>query len=90
MPEKRSWIDRMVDLFHKLELNTLYNITNVRILLKEQCNDSISLPTTRGLLEAIIEAQKKGLEFNINNKIRRLKKKKTATDDSLYELIEED
>ncbi|MHA1291838.1 MAG: hypothetical protein ACTSQJ_04115 [Promethearchaeota archaeon] len=89
MPEKRNWIVRMVDLFHKLELGVLYNKTNIRDILKDKCDDSISLPTTGELLEAIIFAQRNGLFFKINNKIRKLIEKKTASKDSLYELIEE-
>jgi len=90
MPAKRDWITRMVDLFNKLELGVLYNKTNVRDFLKDYCDDSISLPTTSELLDSIIEAEKHGLFFKKNNKIRKLIEKKTASDDSLYELIEED
>ncbi|MBD3341406.1 MAG: hypothetical protein GF353_20035 [Candidatus Lokiarchaeota archaeon] len=80
----------MVDLFNKLELGVLYNKTNVRDFLKEHCDDSISLPTTGELLDSIIEAEKRGLLFTVNDKIRKLIEKKTASDDSLYELIEKD
>ena len=80
----------MVDLFNKLELGVLYNKTNVRDFLKDYCDDSISIPTTSELLYCIIESEKQWLFFKINNKIRKLIEKKTASDDSLYELIEED
>ena len=90
MPLKRDWIVRMVDLFQKLEIGVLYNKTNIRDFLKDQCDDAISLPTTGDLLDSIIKAQENGLFFKINDKIRRLLEKKTANEDSLFELIEED
>ncbi|MHA1148964.1 MAG: hypothetical protein ACTSR8_12060 [Promethearchaeota archaeon] len=90
MPKKRDWIVRMVDLFKKLEIGVLYNKTNIRDFLKEQCDDAISLPTTGELLDSIINAQKNGLYFKVNDKIRRLVEKRTANEDSLFELIEED
>ncbi|MGQ4875897.1 MAG: hypothetical protein ACP6IY_17670 [Promethearchaeia archaeon] len=90
MPVKRDWIIRMVDLFHKLKIGVLYNKTNVRDVLKDECDDSISLPTTGELLEAIINAQNNGMVFKVGNKFRKLIKKETAGKDSLYELIEFD
>lgn len=90
MPQKRDWIRRMVDLYHKLTLNVIYNATNVRDLLKEKCNDSISLPTTISLLESIVKAQKEGMYFEIEGKRRKIIEKKTPNDDSLYELVETD
>lgn len=92
MPEenkvKRNWIERMVDIFHKLELNTLYTITDIRKMLREKCNDAISLPTIKRLIFAIINAQESGFHFIINNKLRKLAEKKTVNEDSLFELIE--
>ncbi|MGV9202902.1 MAG: hypothetical protein ACOC44_02655 [Promethearchaeia archaeon] len=80
----------MTDLFHKLDLNVIYNATNIREVLKEKCGDSISLPTTIRLLESIINAQKRGLRFVINGKRRKIIEKKTPNDDSLYDLVELD
>ena len=57
---------------------------------KETFNDTISLPTTGELLEAIIEAQEKGLEFKVKNKKRKLVEKKTVGKDPLFELVELD
>jgi len=88
MPEKRDWLTRMVDLFHKLQLGLIYNQTNVRDFLKDNCDDSISLPTTGELLKAIINAQDQGLEFRVDGKLRKLIEKKTFSGDSRYELIE--
>jgi len=78
----------MVDLLQNLELGVVYNKTNIRDVLKERFNDAVSLPTTGELLEAIINAQEKGLEFKIKNKRRKLIKKKTVGKDPLFELIE--
>jgi len=92
MPEenkvKRNWIERMVDIFHKLELNTLYTITDIRKMLRTQCNDAISLPTIKRLIFAIMNAQESGLQFIISNKLRKLVEKKTVNENSLFELIE--
>ena len=90
MVSKRDWITRMVDLFHNLEFGVIYNQTNIRDFLKENFDDSISLPTAGELLKAIIHAQSKGLHFKVNEKIRKIVEKKTVSDDSRYELIEED
>ena len=90
MPEKRDWITRMVDLFHFLKFGVIYNQTNIRDFLKDNFDDSISLPTTGELLKSIMAAQEKGLCFNINGKIRRIIEKKTVSNDSRYELIEVD
>jgi hypothetical protein len=90
MSVKRDWITRMVDLYHHLNLNVIYNATNVREVLKEECDDSISLPTTISLLESIIKAQKEGLYFEVDGNRRKIIEKKTPNDDSLYELIELD
>ncbi len=88
MAVKRDWITRMVDIFHKLDLGIIYNKTNVRDFLRGECDDSISLPTTGELLESIINAQEKGMVFQIHGKVRKLVEKKTANDESRYELIE--
>lgn len=90
MPLKRNWITRMVDLFHVLEFGVVYNKTNIRDVLKDTFDDAISLPTTNDLLEAIIEAQTKGLYFTVKNKKRKLIEKKTVGKDPLFELIELD
>ncbi|MFO8019731.1 MAG: hypothetical protein R6U96_13985 [Promethearchaeia archaeon] len=90
MARKRDWITRMVDLYHKLNLNIIYNATNVREVLKKKCDDSISLPTTIRLLESIVKAQEEGLRFVVNGKRRKIIEKKTPNDDSLYELVELD
>ena len=87
-PIKRNWIERMVDIFHKLEFNTLYTITDLRKMLREQCNDAISLPTTKRLISAILNAQENGLQFIGNNRLRKLIEKKTVNEGSLFELIE--
>jgi hypothetical protein len=89
MLKKRDWIVRMVNIFHKLEIRVLYNGPSVRSILREKCDDSISIPTTQKLLRAILEAQKNGLQFKINDKLRKLVEKKTATNEKWYELIEE-
>ncbi|MHA1803415.1 MAG: hypothetical protein ACTSU4_02645 [Promethearchaeota archaeon] len=88
MKIKRDWIIRMVDIFLKLKLNILYNPTNVREFLRDECDDSISLPTTAELLKRIIYAQEKGMRFKIGNKIRKLEEKTTYSGDIRYELIE--
>ncbi|MHA1724448.1 MAG: hypothetical protein ACTSXH_06350 [Promethearchaeota archaeon] len=88
MPVKRDWIIRMIDIFLKLKLNILYNPTNVREFLRNECDDSISLPTTAELLKRIIYAQEKGMQFKIGNKIRKLEEKATYSGDCRYELIE--
>lgn len=89
MPEKRNWIVRMVDLFNILDVGVIYNKTNIRDVLKDKCDDSISLPTTGELLEAIVQAHERGLTIRIGDKTRRIVEKKTPNSDSLYELIEE-
>jgi hypothetical protein len=71
-----------------LEFGIIYNKTNVRDFLRDECDDSISLPTTGELLESIIHAQENGMEFIIEGKVRKLVEKKTANDESRYELIE--
>lgn len=86
--EKRDWLVRATDIFKKLEINVIYNAPSVRNLLREECNDSISVPTTEKLLLAIIEAQETGLQFKVKEKIRKLVLKDSATSDKLYELIE--
>jgi len=90
MPEKRDWITRMIDLFHNLEFNIIYNQTNIRDFLKENFEDSISLPTVGELLKSIVKAQEKGMQFIINGKVRKIIEKRTVSDDSRYELIEVD
>lgn len=88
MPEKRDWIIRMCDLLHNLQLNVIYNVSNIRDFLKENFNDSISLPTTGELLKRIILAHEKGMMFKIGNKFRKLEKKTNYSGDARYELIE--
>jgi len=88
MPVKRDWITRMVDIFHGLEFGIIYNKTNVRDFLRDECDDSISLPTTGELLDSIIYAQDNGMHFKVGNKVRELVEKKTANEESRYELIE--
>jgi len=78
----------MVNLFISLEPEVIYNKTNIRDFLKDKCEDSISLPTTRELLNAIIDAQEKGIIFQMGNKMRKLIEKQTINNDTLYELIE--
>ena len=90
MPEKRDWITRMVDLFHNLEFGLIYNQTNIRDFLKDNFDDSISLPTTGELLKALINAQANGMVFKVNGKIRKIIEKKTVNNESRYEIIEED
>ena len=90
MVTKRDWITRMIDLMHNLKKNIIYNATNVRDFLKDNFDDSISLPTTIALLNSIVKAQKNGMVFIVDDKIRKLKEKKTVNDDSRYELIESD
>ena len=80
----------MIDLMHNLKKNIIYNATNVRDFLKDNFDDSISLPTTIALLNSIVKAQKNGMVFIVDDKIRKLKEKKTVNDDSRYELIESD
>ena len=88
--KKRNWIDRMIYIYQNLELNTLYSPPGVREFLRNNFNDSISHKTVRRLLEKMIEAQKKGLKFIINNKTRKLISPKTSSRGVLYQLIEED
>ncbi|TXT63216.1 MAG: hypothetical protein BAJALOKI3v1_410012 [Promethearchaeota archaeon] len=90
MATKRDWITRMVDIFHGLEFGIIYNQTNIRQFLKDECDDSISLPTTGELLQAIINAEENGMKFEIDGKIRKLIEKKTVNEESRYELIEEE
>lgn len=88
--KKRNWIDRMIYIYQNLELNTLYSPPGVREFLRNNFNDSISHKTVRRLLEKMIEAQKKGLKFKINDKTRKLISPKTSSRGVLYQLIEED
>jgi len=86
--KKRDWITRISDIFNKLELNILYSAPSIRKFLRKHCGDSISAPTVEDLLAATIKAQEEGLQFKINNKIRKLVLRETANGDKLYELIE--
>jgi len=90
MPTKRDWIARMVDIFHGLEFGIIYNQTSIRRFLRKECDDSISVPTTGDLIQAILDAQEKGMKFEVNGKTRTLIEKKTALDESRYELVEEE
>lgn len=85
---KRNYIDRMLDIYQYLELNTLHSPPSVRNFLRENYNDSISRKTIRKLLKKIIEAQDKGLEFRRKNKIRKLIIHETSNKRVLYELKE--
>ena len=86
--KKRDWITRISDIFNKLELNILYSAPSIRKFLRENCGDSISAPTVEDLLASTIKAQEEGLQFKINNKIRKLVQRETANGDKLYELVE--
>jgi hypothetical protein len=86
--EKRDWLIRASDIFNYLDINIIYNATNVRNFLRSKCNDAVSVPTIEKLLLSIIKAQEQGLQFKVKNKIRKLLLKVSATDDKLYELIE--
>ncbi len=85
---KRDWLIRTVEIFTMLETNTIYSPAHVRKFFNAQRNDSITLQTSEKLLEAIIEAQKNGLLFIINGKVRKIIEKKTPYNDILYELID--
>lgn len=87
-PEKRDWILRMTNIFNNLKVNVIYNAPAIRNLLRNDYNDSISIPTTEKLLLAILEAQKSGLIFKIKDKRRKLIEKETANNEKWYELIE--
>ncbi len=86
--KKRNWIKRVVNIFQDLELNTIYTPPSMRQHLKNNYDDSISLSTTRKLLKNIIKAQEAGLQFVVNNKVRKLVLKDAMTRNQLYELIE--
>ncbi len=87
-PEKRNWILRMTDLFNKLKVNVIYNAPAIRNLLRNDYNDSISIPTAEKLLLAILEAQKSGLIFKIKDISIKMIEKETANNEKWYELIE--
>ena len=86
--KKQNWIVRAINIFNSLELNIIHSTPEIRNLLRENFSDSISTPTTADLLSAIIHGQENGLQFMINNKIRKLIQKKTKGNNKLYELIE--
>ena len=86
--KKRNWVIRTIDIFHNLKLNVIYNAPDVRNLLRENFSDSISIPTMSDLLSNIIIAQEKGMQFVINNKVRKMVEKETISKNKLYELIE--
>lgn len=88
--EKRDWLVRTTDLFNDLEVGVIYNAPSIRANLREQHKDSISTPTMDKLLSAIIDAQEKGLRFRVRERTRKLIQRDTATNDKLYEIIEED
>lgn len=88
--EKRDWLVRTTDLFNDLEVGVIYNAPSIRDNLREQHKDSISTPTMDKLLSAIIDAQEKGLRFRVMERTRKLIQRDTATNDKLYEIIEED
>ena len=85
---KQNWILRAINIFNSLELNIIYSTPEIRNFLRDNFSDSISIPTTADLLSAIIHGQENGLQFMINNKIRKLIQKKTKGNNKLYELIE--
>ncbi|MBD3215823.1 MAG: hypothetical protein GF311_24650 [Candidatus Lokiarchaeota archaeon] len=89
MPTKRDWITRMCDLFHGLKLRVIYSQSSVRDFLKDECDDSISLPTTGELLRSILDAQNRGMQYIVKGKKRKLIEKLTANGESRYELTEE-
>ena len=88
--EKRDWIVRTTDIFNDFEIGVIYNAPSIRDKLREKYKDSISTPTLDKLLSAIIDAQEKGLNFIIDGRTRKLIQRETATNDKLYEIIEED
>ncbi|MHA1196514.1 MAG: hypothetical protein ACTSRH_11080 [Promethearchaeota archaeon] len=88
-PSKRDWITRTVNIFHDLKLNKLYSPPKIREQLAKNYNDSISPNTIRKLLETIVEAQKYGLQFVVNGKIRKLIEREVSNR-KLYEIIEID
>ncbi|MBD3194755.1 MAG: hypothetical protein GF317_06855 [Candidatus Lokiarchaeota archaeon] len=89
MGTKRDWITRMVDIFHGLEFGIIYNQTTIREFLQIDCDDSISLPTTGDLIQAILKAQENGMNFVVNGKNRKLIERKTARGESRYLLMED-
>jgi hypothetical protein len=80
----------MVDLFYGLKIGIIYNQTTIREFLRTECDDSISVPTTGEVIEAILDAQEKGMKFEVDGTIRKLIEKKTALDESRYELTKEE
>lgn len=86
--KKRNWIVRATNIFNSLELNIIHSAPEIRNFLREEFSDSISTPTTGDLLSAIIHGQENGMQFIINNKIRKLIKRETKGNANLYELIE--
>jgi len=85
---KRNWIVRATNIFNSLELNIIHSAPEIRNFLRENFSDSISIPTTGELLSAIIDGQENGMQFLINNKIRKLIQKETKGNTNLYEMIE--
>ncbi|MHA1671337.1 MAG: hypothetical protein ACTSV5_12285 [Promethearchaeota archaeon] len=86
--KKRNWILRAINIFNSLELNIIHNAPEIRNFLRENFSDSISIPTTADLLSNIIYAQENGMQFIINDKLRKLVLKRTKGNNKLYELIE--
>lgn len=86
--KKQNWIVRAKNIFNSLELNIIYTAPEIRNFLRENFLDSISIPTTADLLSAIIQAQENGMQFIINNKVRKLIQKKTKGNTNLFELVE--
>jgi hypothetical protein len=85
---KKNWIVRATNIFNSLELNILHSAPEIRTFLRENFFDSISIPTTGELLSAIIDGQENGMQFIVNNKIRKLIQKETKGNINLYEMIE--
>ena len=86
--KKQNWIVRATNIFNSLELNIIHSAPEIRNFLRENFSDSISIPTTGELLSAIIDGQENGMQFLINNKIRKLMQKETKGNTNLYELVE--
>ena len=86
--KKQNWIVRATNIFNSLELNIIHSAPEIRNFLRENFSDSISIPTTGELLSAIIYGQENGMQFLINNKIRKLMQKETKGNTNLYELVE--
>jgi len=86
--KKQNWIVRATNIFNSIELNIIHSAPEIRNFLRENFADSISTPTTGDLLSAIIEGQENGMQFMINNKIRKLIQKETKGNTNLYELVE--